>query len=83
MNWLTTIITSVHELVQERGLKGVYVFDDTCVLCRSVDHEAVRAVAEDTAAAVLAYGKYEVKKKNIYHGMALKEFGSRRIGAWK
>ena len=69
MVWYMTVFPTVRKLAETRGCRGVFLFEDTCLLAEGVDYRRLALGVDGCVAGVFGYGGYERKRDNIrWHG---------------
>ena len=56
-----TVFPTVRKLAETRGCRGVFLFEDTCLLAEGVGYRMVEQEVHCCAAGVFGYGGYERK----------------------
>ena len=70
MVWYMTVFPTVRKLAETRGCRGVFLFEDTCLLADGVDYRKVALEVDGCVAGVFGYGGYERKEDKIrWHGV--------------
>ena len=70
MLWYVTVFPTVRRLAETSGYRGVFLFEDTCLLAEGVNYTRVASEVRGCDAGVFAYGSYEQKEEG-----AIKWFG--------
>ena len=69
MIWFLVVFPTVHMLAEKCGCRGVFLFEDTCLLAQGVDYPRVAQEVRDCVAGVFGYGGYEPKRDKVrWHG---------------
>ena len=67
--YYTTVLPTVRKLATEQGVRGVFLFEDTCILTQGAYFSHVLAEVESCSAGIFGYGNYEKRAARVdWHG---------------